>query len=561
MDETRSRRTSGAFDAVDAETSVRRPGAPVSVIITCFNHGCWLADAITSVLEQTYHPIELIVVDDGSTDDTATVCRFFPEARYLYQPNAGLPAARNEGLRVSTGVFVCFLDADDLLLPHAIATGVAALEEHRSWAFAYGGYTRVTADRRVIHTVRPAPGEVAYRSLLRSNSVGMHATVLYRRRALQRAGDFDITLSACEDYDMLLRIARSCPAGSHGVTVAEYRQHGANMSLNAELMLASSLRVLRAQEGSIRCPADRAAVDAGADVMKRYYGTQMIRQALADLARPSRTAGALRRLDLARRLAPQAYLTTLMAPPRAMARAIYHRLPGSMARRVRSVVDRAAGKPARGRVDFGDLRRLEPIDPDFGFGRGLPIDRFYVEDFLARHAGDVAGRVLEVEDNRYTRRFGGSRVARSEVINITPDSPHTTIVADLTEAPQIEDGSFDCIILTQTLQYIYEAPRALDTLQRILRPGGVLLLTVPALSKVDRDERREGWYWLVTAAGLRRLLGAGWTDVSIETYGNVLSAVSFLHGVAAEELTRPELMARDECYQVVVAARATKPEA
>jgi SAM-dependent methyltransferase len=387
----------------------------------------------------------------------------------------------------------------------------------------------------------------------------MHATVLYRRSALEEAGAFDTTLPAAEDYDMMLRVARRHPVGSHGVVVAEYRQHDANMSRDAERMLTSSLTVLQAQEDRVTSRQEREALESGMDSIKRYYGAQLVRQALLDLARPARVSSALGRLALARRAAPQAYLAVLMGGPRSLLRTVYRALPDPLGRWARVARDRASGRPPLGRVIFGDLRRLEPIDPDFGFGRGIPVDRHYIEAFLARHARDVRGRVLEIGDNTYTLRFGAERVARSDVIDVRADAPHATFIGDLQDAPELPDDAFDCIILTQTLHLIFDMGRALATVRRVLRPGGVLLLTVPGISQTDRGEWGESWYWSLTAASVRRLLAGGWSDVSVETHGNVLSAISFLHGLSAADLTEDELAANDPAYPLVVTARAVKP--
>jgi len=137
--------------------------------------------------------------------------------------------------------------------------------------------------------------------------------------------------------------------------------------------------------------------------------------------------------------------------------------------------------PPVGFVRFGSLRRLSPISREYGFDRGMPIDPHYIETFLARHAGDVAGDVLEIKDDGYTRRFGGDRVRKSDVLCLEADDPHATIVGDLVAAPQIPTGSFDCAIVTQTLQFVYDAQAAFATLHRILSPGGVLLATVPGI--------------------------------------------------------------------------------
>jgi SAM-dependent methyltransferase len=213
------------------------------------------------------------------------------------------------------------------------------------------------------------------------------------------------------------------------------------------------------------------------------------------------------------------------------------------------------------KIDFGSLRRIEPVSREFGFDRGQPIDRFYIEQFLAAHQTDIRGHVLELGDDTYTRRFGGSRVARSDVLHATPDNPKATIVADLTRADAIADDSFDCILFTQSLPFIYDTRAALATLRRILKPAGVVLATVPGISQISRhDMDRWGDYWRFTSLSARRLFGDVFApdNVTVQTYGNVLAAVAFLYGLAAQELTADELNHRDPDYEVVIAVRACK---
>ncbi len=235
--------------------------------------------------------------------------------------------------------------------------------------------------------------------------------------------------------------------------------------------------------------------------------------------------------------------------------------------RLRTVLPRAVlrrlrprSTPVPGRVVFGDLRRTRPISSHFGFERGQPVDRYYIEGFLERHRADVRGRVLEVGDATYTRRFGGARVITSDVLHVHAGSPSATVVADLADAGHVPSGSFDCILLTQTLHLVFDVPAAVATLHRILAPGGVLLATVPGISQVDRGEWGDTWYWSFTRQAARRTFEARFdpADVSVEQHGNVLAAVAFLEGLASHELTERELTVVDPAYPVCVAIRAAK---
>jgi SAM-dependent methyltransferase len=217
--------------------------------------------------------------------------------------------------------------------------------------------------------------------------------------------------------------------------------------------------------------------------------------------------------------------------------------------------------PPRGMVRFGDLRRVTPISPRFSFGRGLSVDRYYIERFLQQSAADIAGDVLEIGDPTYTKRFGGSRVASSHVLHVVEGNPQATIVADLRSGGQLGAERFDCIICTQTLQYIDDVRAAVGTLHRLLKPGGVALVSVPGISQISRyDMDRWGEYWRFTTRSAQRLFGERFSDgsVTVEAHGNVLAAVAFLHGMAADELRPAELDARDPDYEVIILVRAAK---
>lgn len=222
---------------------------------------------------------------------------------------------------------------------------------------------------------------------------------------------------------------------------------------------------------------------------------------------------------------------------------------------------RKAVVPPIGSVDFGDLRRTTPVSSVFGLDRGTPIDRYYIEGFLKENARLVRGHVLEIGDATYTKRFGGSGVTTSDVLHATGDSPEATIVADLTRAPEIADGTFDCVILTQTLQFTYDMEAMVAEVYRILAPGGSVLCTVPGISQISRfDMDRWGDYWRLTTRSARELFERSFPAGAIEVraYGNVLAATAFLHGFAVSELTRAELDECDDDYQLIVAVRATK---
>lgn len=219
-------------------------------------------------------------------------------------------------------------------------------------------------------------------------------------------------------------------------------------------------------------------------------------------------------------------------------------------------------RPPVGMVDFGSFRRVMPISQQFGYDRGRPIDRYYIENFLARQAEDIHGRVLEIGDDSYTKQFGGDRVTVRDVLHVTEGNPIATFVGDLTHAEQIPSNAFDCFILTQTLHLVYEFRDALKTIHRILKPGGVVLATVPGISQISSDTWADYWCWSFTTRSIQQLFTESFPPehVQVEAFGNVLAATSFLQGIAAEELTPEELDYRDRSYELLITIRAQKPQ-
>lgn len=208
---------------------------------------------------------------------------------------------------------------------------------------------------------------------------------------------------------------------------------------------------------------------------------------------------------------------------------------------------------------LGTIRRTTPLSDGWGADRGTPVDRYYIERFLDEYRRDIHGRVLEIKDSRYTDRYG-TGVEHRDVLDINPTNPRATIVADLAAAYTISSDTYDCFILTQTLQFIYHTRAALTHVRRILRPGGVLLATVPAIIRVEPGFETTD-YWRFTGASCSALFGEvfGLAQVTIRSYGNVLAAIAFLTGMANQELSRRELETHDEYFPVIIAVRAMKP--
>jgi SAM-dependent methyltransferase len=234
-----------------------------------------------------------------------------------------------------------------------------------------------------------------------------------------------------------------------------------------------------------------------------------------------------------------------------------------LSRSTRRAVIRYTRWPPVRLVWLGSLRRLKPISPYWGWERGLPIDRYYIEKFLGFHLSDVHGHVLEIGDNMYTLKYGGEKVSQSAVLHVAEQKEFVTIIGDLTNAENIPSSAFDCVIVTQTLQTIYEVESSIRTIYRILKPGGVCLATVPGISKISRyDMDRWGYYWSFTTQSIRKLFETAFPSacLQIHAYGNVLASIAFLHGLAASELRKKELDYLDPDYELLITIRAKKPE-
>ena len=285
----------------------------VSIIICSFNHAHYLAEAIDSALHQSHPLIEVVVVDDGSVDETPQVAASFPGVTYLHQQNFGLANARNRGLRACKGSFVVFLDADDRLLPGAIATSLAAAMRRSTCAFVAGGYRLIDGKGDELLT-RPAGKIVAsgYADLLRYNFIAMHGAVLYRRELLIVHGGFNERFSASEDYDVYLRLSRQHPFHVYDEVVAEYRQHGENMTRDVARMLIAAVAVLEAQHPYVFGHSLlQDALDEGLAYYRSTYGRAVLRRATKRLLRRSEWRIACSEAALVIKIAPRAFWSVI----------------------------------------------------------------------------------------------------------------------------------------------------------------------------------------------------------------------------------------------------------
>jgi Methyltransferase domain len=212
-------------------------------------------------------------------------------------------------------------------------------------------------------------------------------------------------------------------------------------------------------------------------------------------------------------------------------------------------------------VFWGNMRRLQPFSNIFGYDRGCQsVARYYIDQFIKCHVKDIRGTVLEIGDKVYTS-YGGQGVLISDVLHVEFGNPKATIVADLTIDYDLPNNNYDCIIMTQTLPFIYNYRAALKNTYSMLKPGGVLLVTLSGISQISSyDDDRWGDYWRFTKSSAQKLFEDFFEleKIEVQSHGNVLSAVALLQGLASHELKQYELDYRDPNYQVIITVRAIK---
>jgi glycosyltransferase involved in cell wall biosynthesis len=224
----------------------------VSVVIPCYKQAQFLPEAVESVLSQTYRETEVVVVDDGSPDNTAELAARYSGVRCVRQKNRGLAEARNAGFYASRGEYVLFLDADDRLVPNAIEAHLSCFAKHPEAGFVVGDIDHISLDGSYAGSPRwPMLEANHYEELLKVNHVANTIAVMFRRPVIERVGGFKASCSPAEDYELLLHAARLFSSAHHRTVVAQYRRHAASLSRRGGLMLRAINRVMRLQRGVV----------------------------------------------------------------------------------------------------------------------------------------------------------------------------------------------------------------------------------------------------------------------------------------------------------------------
>ncbi|MGL6345186.1 MAG: glycosyltransferase, partial [Waterburya sp.] len=449
----------------------------VSVILIFLNEEKFIQEAIASVLAQTYDRWELLLVNDGSSDRSESIAQSYvqqdPQRIYYLEhegcQNRGMSASRNLGIQQAKGKYITFIDGDDLWLPDKLEQQVAIMEAQPDAALVCGrtqwwyGWTGKTEDLQrdflqkldvPLNTLVQPPTLLLM--FLRDEWASL-CDVLVRRTAIETVGSYEDDFPGMyEDQVFHTKLCLAFPAFVSSECWYRYRQHNEACTITSH----AQKKYYNARKGFLIWLEQYLQQQQA----KNTEAWDFVQQNLWHYRHPlqSRLIARLHRVkkdskDVVKQTAKQV-------------------LPISWRKWVRNKWSDQNSLPV-GYANFGSLRRLTPISDNFGFDRGLPVDRYYIENFLLRQSQDIQGKVLELLDNTYTLRFGGDRVTQSEILHAPMGdiTPSVSIVADLTSADNIPSDSFDCIILTQTLQFIYDFRAAIKTIYRILKPGGVLL--------------------------------------------------------------------------------------
>lgn len=212
-------------------------------------------------------------------------------------------------------------------------------------------------------------------------------------------------------------------------------------------------------------------------------------------------------------------------------------------------------------LEYIQKLKLQPVGRTFGYSRGSSISRYYIEKFLGANIHYIKGNILEIGDNQYTQKYGASDSVSyvfryGEGQNYYDKENNVNVVyGNLEKEVNVEDVKFDCIILTQVLDMIFDIKNAIKNVKHLLCEGGVILLTVSGITPISRsDMDRYGHYWCFTNKAIETLLNDDWYHSEVYTYGNAKVACAFIQGMSSEELTKEELDYCDEEFQVMLSA-------
>ncbi|SBO44885.1 glycosyltransferase [Cyanobium sp. NIES-981] len=515
--------------------SWRATGLPLfSIIITCFNKKAYIEESIQSALAQKHDSFEVIVVDDGSQDGSWDVIQSLASqnsrltaVRHAQARNLGEGATRQWGLEVSRGCYSLYLDGDDRLLPGRLQHDEAVIARHPEC-------TSIVSRTRYFHQDITAGTQILCEEEESVDCIAPLTDHLY--------GLYEFFLACFFDYEQGQPAFKGLPCVGAVTTrreVALAVPWQREFSCAADICYFAEVLMREGVYFSSQCLAEYRLTAEGAWFQSRQDESEGFWQHL--------TKRHIRFLALG------ADPVLLEAAHQSFASKLAGRLPEPLPNPdpLPAAAESIAAIPS------------QPFCPTWGLSRGLPVDRYYVDRFLSRHAGDIRGDVLEVGDDGYSRRFGTAELVNVDILDINQNNGLATVIADLCDPPpDLLPDHYDCIVITQVLQNTKDPLAAIRTLRAITRPGGVILCTCPAISRVSPvAEEQEHWYWSFYIPTVRLLFQqAGFrpADLLIDTWGNLRVTTAFLWGLAQEDLTEADYRVQDPGFPLITTIRATK---
>ena len=478
--------------------------------------------ALRGLRQQALADIELVIVHDRDDEPAARrrICAIADvgDATFIAAGRESPGATRNAGVLASRGASFVIIDGGEDVPADYLEKAVAVLEARDAgFVAALGARVPESLDKAVL------PGVTVSMAWLLAGPWWTAAAVLVKRSVFDRVGGFDTSLPALVDWDFLM-------------TLLERDHDGVLMPVRLGRHHSDDVRLREALRVERYLPSVRRIFEKHRASFERHAAT-----VLTDRDRMAKMLWRRERGLVARRDSMRTALTGIVEQLDALRREL-----------------RTHGRRT---LEFSDLRRPSPVSRNWGLDRGRPIDRHYIDAFVARHADDVHGDVLEVLDRGLTKTYGGSRVIRSDVLDIDAGNHRATVVADLRTAGQLPIDSYDCFILTQTLHLIDDMEGALTNACRALKPGGVLLATLPCVSMIAEEYGATGDHWRATKPAARQLFEKVFppSHVDVESHGNVLATTAFLHGLSCDDVEPDELDANDPGYPLLITVRAVKP--
>ncbi len=494
----------------------------VGVVLRCSDALGDVYRSLRSVHSGQFPGPQVVAVTDPSTPpQSRTWVSALAEAaggKSIFCNQSEPGAVWNAGIRLIDAPYLVCMDCGDQLDAHFVDAGATVLAGDEEVALTIGG---VRLDG--ISDIGMEPPSKYDRTALCRDFDAIDGAAMFRRRDWERLGGFDEALPTLEGCDLWLRILTD--------------RYKCRRIQGIELLRSTAPGSLWHQRSSeVRREAAAQAI------CRRHHGT-IAEDPAAVLFERERTIRRLRALHsdlVARRDTKLAQLKQAKAAVSSLAA----ELPE---------IERHA-------VDLGDLRRISPISQNWGYERGTPIDRYYIEQFLEDHRRDIRGHVLEIQEPDYAEKFGGDRVTQVDVLDLNVRNPRATIIADLRAAPNLPSDSYDCIILTQTLHVIDDMRAVVAECMRLLRPDGVLLATLASTSRVCLEYGANGDFWRVTEAGARHLFSdiVDSDQLQVAAVGNVLTTTAFIYGLGVHELSVEEFSAADPYFPLIVTVRAAK---